>query len=70
MIEPPTQGDEGLWRPVDELPTMVPSCSVYDGGFIEWSADRRLPLELGDPPDAVDDSTANSTQQTDGNPSA
>ena len=22
--------------------------AVYDGGFIEWSADRRLPLELGE----------------------
>jgi thiosulfate/3-mercaptopyruvate sulfurtransferase len=22
--------------------------AVYDGGFIEWSADKRLPLELGD----------------------
>ncbi len=25
-----------------------PNVAVYDGGFIEWSADRRLPLELGD----------------------
>jgi thiosulfate/3-mercaptopyruvate sulfurtransferase len=25
-----------------------PNIAVYDGGFIEWSADRRLPLELGD----------------------
>jgi thiosulfate/3-mercaptopyruvate sulfurtransferase len=22
--------------------------AVYDGGFMEWSADKRLPLELGD----------------------
>ena len=22
--------------------------SVYDGGLIEWSADRNLPLELGE----------------------
>ena len=26
-----------------------PNVAIYDGGFIEWSADRRLPLELGDP---------------------
>ena len=25
-----------------------PRVAIYDGGFIEWSADRRLPLELGD----------------------
>ncbi len=25
-----------------------PNVAVYDGGFIEWSADPRLPLELGD----------------------
>lgn len=25
-----------------------PNVAVYDGGFIEWSADKRLPLELGD----------------------
>ncbi len=26
-----------------------PNVAVYDGGFIEWSADRQLPLELGAP---------------------
>jgi thiosulfate/3-mercaptopyruvate sulfurtransferase len=25
-----------------------PNVAVYDGGFMEWSSDRRLPLELGD----------------------
>ncbi len=25
-----------------------PNVAVYDGGFIEWSADKRLPLELGE----------------------
>ena len=25
-----------------------PNVAIYDGGFMEWSADRRLPLELGD----------------------
>jgi thiosulfate/3-mercaptopyruvate sulfurtransferase len=28
--------------------------AVYDGGFIEWSADKRLPLELGDEPHRAD----------------
>lgn len=27
-----------------------PNVAVYDGGLIEWSADRRLPLELSDAP--------------------
>jgi thiosulfate/3-mercaptopyruvate sulfurtransferase len=37
-----------------------PHVAVYDGGFIEWSADKQLPLELGDAPDeAVDTATPN-----------